>query len=249
MQKESFDVLKELQPKTLIPLHIGGIDMSITNTVVTMLAGVVLAAVILLLAARKPKLIPGPLQNAVEAIVQFIKNEIIMTMMGPEGMAWFPLLGTIFFFVLFSNLLGLTPFANTPTGRLSVPLTLAVIVFFSVHIHGVVRHGPLKYLAGWVPPGLPVWVVPIVFVLEAISAIAKPFSLTVRLFANMLAGHVIIFVFLGFGIMFGTLYVMPLALPMAIIMMCLEVLFSAIQAYVFTILSAMYIGAAINPEH
>lgn len=249
MQKESFDVLKELQPKVLIPLHIHGIDMSITNTVVTMFAGVVVAAVMLLLASRKPKLIPGPLQNAVEAIIEFIKNDVVLSMMGTEGMSWFPFIGTIFFFVLFSNLLGLIPGANTPTGRLSVPLTLAVIVFFSVHIHGVMRHGLFKYLAGWVPPGLPIWVVPIVFLLETISAIAKPFSLTVRLFANMLAGHVIIFVFLGFVVMFNTFYVLPLSLPFAIIMMCLEVLFAAIQAYVFALLSAMYIGAAINPEH
>jgi len=249
LEKESFDVLHELAPKVLYPLKLGGIDMSITNTVVTMFAATLLAAVILVVAARKPKIIPGMFQNVVEVIVQFIKNDIIMSMIGEDGMAWFPFLGTIFFFVLFSNLLGLIPGSNTPTGRLAVPMTLALIVFFSVHTYGVAKHGPFKYLGSWVPSGLPVFVWPFVFVLEVISAIAKPFSLTVRLFANMLAGHVIIFVFLGFAVMFGTLAVIPLSLPFAIVMMCLEVLFSAIQAYVFTVLSAMYIGAAIHPEH
>ncbi len=249
MEKESFDVLHELAPKVLYPLKIGGIDMSITNTVVTMFAAVIVASVILIAAARKAKIVPGPFQNAVESIIEFIKNDIIISMMGKDGLSWFPFIGTIFFFILFSNLLGLFPFSNTPTGRLSVPLTLAVIVFFSVHAVGVRKHGLIKYFAGWIPPGLPVFIQFIVFPLEVISAIAKPFSLTVRLFANMLAGHVIIFVFLGFSIMFDTLYVVPLSLPMAVVMMTLEVLFSAIQAYVFAVLSAMYIGAAIHPEH
>ncbi|MDP1808263.1 MAG: F0F1 ATP synthase subunit A [Actinomycetota bacterium] len=249
MEKESFDVLHELAPKVLYPLKVGGIDISITNTVVTMFAAVIVAAAILIIAARKTKLVPGPFQNAMEIIIEFIRNDIIISMIGKDGLPWFPFLGTIFFFILFNNLLGLVPFSNTPTGRLSGPLTLAVIVFLSIHVYGIRKHGLIKYFAGWIPPGLPIFIQFIVFPLEAISAIAKPFSLTVRLFANILAGHVIIFVFLGFAIMFDTLYVVPLSLPMVIIMMCLEVLFSAIQAYVFTVLSAMYIGAAINPEH
>jgi F-type H+-transporting ATPase subunit a len=124
-----------------------------------------------------------------------------------------------------------------------------VIVFFSVHIYGVMRHGPLKYVASWVPSGLPMWVVPIVFLLEAISTIAKPFSLTVRLFASMLAGHILVLVFVSFGLMMGTLAVMPLAIPFAIAILTLKVLLAAIQAYVFTILSAMYISAASHAEH
>lgn len=249
MEKETFDVLHELAPKVIYPLKVGGIDMTITNTVVTMFAAVFAAAIILIIAARKAKIMPGPFQNAVESLIEFIKNDIIMSMIGKDGLPWFPFLGTIFFFIFFSNLFGLVPLSNTPTGRLSVPLTLAVMVFLSVHIYGIIKHGFFKYFAGWIPSGLPVAIQFIVFPLEVISAIAKPFSLTVRLFANMLAGHVIIFVFLGFAIMFDTLLVVPLSIPMAIIMMCLEVLFSAIQAYVFTVLSAMYIGAAINPEH
>ena len=247
--EEGFDLLHHLAPKVLYELKLGGIDISITNTVVTMFGAAFFVALILLLAARKPKIIPGRFQSAVESIVLFIRDDIIMTMMGKEGMVWFPFLGTLFFFILFSNLLGLVPYSNTPTARLSVPLALAVVVFLSVHVHGVMRHGPIKYFISWVPKGLPLWVWPIVFVLEIVSAIAKPFSLTVRLFANMLAGHVIILVFLSFVLMFGTILVTPLSLPFAIVMMTLEVLFSAIQAYVFTILSAMYIGAAIHAEH
>jgi F-type H+-transporting ATPase subunit a len=246
---ESFDLLHHLESITLYKLNVGGLDLTITNSVATMFISAGLVAALLLMVARNPKLVPGRLQNIVESIVQFIRNDIVLSTIGKDGMVWFPFLATIFFFILFNNLLGLVPLAGAPTSKLAVPLTLAVIVFFSVHIYGVMRHGPLKYVASWVPSGLPMWVVPIVFLLEAISTIAKPFSLTVRLFASMLAGHILVLVFVSFGLMMGTLAVMPLAIPFAIAILTLKVLLAAIQAYVFTILSAMYISAASHAEH
>jgi F-type H+-transporting ATPase subunit a len=126
---------------------------------------------------------------------------------------------------------------------------MAVLVFLLVHISGMIKHGTRKYFAGWVPHGVPTIIWPVVFALEFISAFAKPFSLTIRLFANMMAGHVIIFVFLGMVIMLNTLFVSPASVFFAVVMMGLEILFSAIQAYVFTVLTAMYISTAMNPQH
>ena len=226
-----------------------GIDVSITNAVLAMLGATIFVMVILLIAARRPKLVPTPFQNAVESLVQFIRDEIVIEMMGKEGLPWFPFIGTIFFFILFNNIFGLIPGAAVPTSRLSVTVFLALIVFFTVHIYGIIKHGFFRYFIGWVPKGLPGWLWPIVFILESISALAKPFSLSVRLFANMMADKIIVLVFLSFVILFHTLAVAPLSVPFAIVMALLELIFDIVQAYVFTILTAMYIGEAMEGQH
>lgn len=250
MAQESFDIMHEIAPKVLIPIEkIGFFDISITNTVVTMLVATTLAAIVLIVAARRVKLVPGRFQSFVETLVEFVRDDIAVDMIGKEGIAWYPFLAALFFFILFNNVLGMIPGASTPTGRISVPAVLAIIVFLTVHGYGVFKHGPIKYFASWVPGGLPVWLWPVVFLLEAISALAKPLSLTVRLFANMLADKIVVVIFVSFAIMFKTLYVSPVSVPLAIVASVLELLFSVIQAYVFTVLSAMYIGAAVHPEH
>jgi F-type H+-transporting ATPase subunit a len=248
LEKE-FDLLHELAPKVLYPLEVAGLDLSITNSVVTMFVAATLVSAVLLIAGRKPKLIPGRFQNAIEVIVNFIRNDIVIANIGKDGMVWFPFLATLFFFILFNNILGMIPKSGAPTMRLAVPATLAVIVFLSVHIHGVLRHGPIKYMAGWVPSGVPIVIWPVIFILEAISHLAKPFSLTVRLFANIFAGHILLLVFLSFALMMGTLWVVPLTFPFAVALLVLDTMFAIIQAYVFTLLAAMYISAATHAEH
>ena len=234
----------------LVKLKVLGIDMSINMAVITMWLAVILIMVFILLAGRKTKLIPKPLQSMGEYIYLFIRDTIVLDMVGKEGLPWVPFLTTIFLFILVNNFLGLIPGLATPTASIYLTSVLALTVFFSVHITGAIKHGPIKYFRAVVlPEGAPLWLAPLFVPIEIISALAKPFSLMVRLFANMFAGHAVLLVFLGLIILYKSIIIAPIPLVISVVVGLLEIFFKFLQAYIFTVLSAMYISDAIHGGH
>jgi F-type H+-transporting ATPase subunit a len=234
----------------LIPIKIGSVDISITNLTVSMFAGVGLFLLLFFLLAVKPRVAPSKRQTIIEFLINFIKRNIVYNMIGKkEGDKWLPLISAVFIFVLSNNMIGLIPGAYTPTSNPIVPLTIAIIIFFTVQITNLKKNGVKGYLRTYAPSAVPAWMYVIVVPIEAIGAIARPFSLFIRLMANMLAGHTIIYVILGLIIYFRNYFVAIAAVPFALVMTLLEIFVSAIQAYIFAILSAMYIGEAVNPRH
>lgn len=233
-----------------VHLKLFGIDMSINMVVITLWLAVFLAFAFIYLAGRRPKLVPGRLQSVGEYVVTFVKDGIVLETIGKEGLPWVPFLTTVFLFILFNNLLGLIPGLATPTSSIYLTATLALMVFLSVHIVGMVKHGPFKYWRAVVlPSGAPVWLAFLFVPLELISTLAKPFSLMVRLFANMFAGHAVLLVFLGLILLYQSYLIAPFPLILSVIVGALEIFFKFLQAYIFTILSAMYIGDAIHGGH
>jgi F-type H+-transporting ATPase subunit a len=194
--------------------------------------------------------VPGKRQAVIEMLLMFIKRNLVYTMIGKkEGDRWVPLIGGIFVFVLANNLIGMIPGAYTPTANPVVPMTLAIIVFIIVQITNIRKNGFKGLVRMLAPASVPSWMYVIVVPIEAISMIAKPFSLFVRLMANMLAGHTIIFVLFGLILYFQSYIIAVPVVPFALIMNLFEIFVSAIQAYIFAVLSAMYIGEAVNPKH
>jgi F-type H+-transporting ATPase subunit a len=248
---QALKLAEEAPLKVVIHLpKIGGVDMSINMLVITMWVAVLAILLFIFAARRNPKLVPGPIQTLGEFIIFFIRDSIVMDMMGKNGLGWVPFLATLFLFILFCNILGMIPGLATPTGNINVTATLAIMVFLSVHIAGSIKHGPLKYLRALVlPTGVPLWLAPLFIPLELISAIAKPFSLTVRLFANMFAGHTVLVVFVGLILLYASYVIAPFPLLLSVAVGLLEIGFKILQAYVFTVLSAMYIGDALHGGH
>jgi len=186
----------------------------------------------------------------VELLLNFIRKGICYNMIGPKDAdKWVPLVAGVFIFVLANNMIGLIPGLYTPTSNPIVPMVLAVIVFFTAHITNLVKNGFRGYLKMYAPPSVPKGMLVIVVPIELVSAIAKPFSLLIRLMANMLAGHIVIYVILGLITYFKSYFVAIAAVPFASVMMLMELFVSAVQAYVFAILTALYIGEAVNPRH
>ena len=242
-------VLEHFYLKVIVPIKIGSFDISITNLTLSMFAGVGIFLILLIILAAKPKKVPGKRQAVIELLINFVRKGICFNMIGPkEFERWVPFITGIFIFVLANNMIGLVPGTYTPTSNPVVPLTLALIVFFTVHITNLVKNG-WRYVKTYAPSSVPKWMLVIVVPIELISAIAKPFSLFIRLMANMLAGHTILYVILGLIIYFKTYFIAIAAVPFALVMMILEIFVSAVQAYVFAILTALYIGEAVNPKH
>ena len=208
------------------------------------------------LAGSRRSLVPKGVQNLAEASVDFIRDGIVMQTMGPEGLAWVPFLLTLFWFIFLSNITEIIPPLFMPANaRMAMPLTLALVVWVVFIAVGVVSQGPLGYLkSSLFPPGVPKALYILVTPIEFISTfLVRPFSLAVRLFANMLAGHILL---VTFGVLTAALWaaqwyivVMPLSFFMLVAMMAFEILVSILQAYIFTILAAVYIGGAMHPEH
>jgi F-type H+-transporting ATPase subunit a len=252
------NLMEHLQPHVLIPLNIGGLDVSITNAVLTLWIACALVFLIMTLAGRMGKLVPKGLQNMMESLVSFAKNTLVVEIMGEDGLVWFPFIATLFFFILFCDLLGLVPKMFTPTSNINVTATLAVIVFICSQGAGILKHGIGGYCSTFVPKGMPGGIAGLVLkgfmiIIEIISMFARPFSLAVRLFANMTAGHLVIMVFISMIFMFqGTIikiFITPTSVVMAVVMMAFEIFVSVLQAFIFAILASIYISLAVHPEH
>jgi F-type H+-transporting ATPase subunit a len=252
------NLMEHLQPHVIIPLKIGGIDISITNAVISIWIASVLVFLTLTLAGRIGRLIPRGLQNLMESLVSFVRQSLIHEILGEEGMRWFPFIATLFFFILFCNLLGLVPKMFTATSNINVTATLAAMVFILTQGAGIAKHGLVGYGKTFVPKGMPRGImggilIGFMIIVEIISQLARPFSLAVRLFANMTAGHMVILVFISMIFMFqgimAKIFVTPMSVVMAVIMMAFEIFVSLLQAFIFAILASIYISLAVHPEH
>ncbi|MBN2072909.1 MAG: F0F1 ATP synthase subunit A [Actinobacteria bacterium] len=244
------EVLEHFHQEVIFEIKFGWFDISITNLTISLFASAALFLILLILLARKPGVVPGKGQVVIELMLTFIKRNLVYNMIGKkEGDRWVPLVGGIFIFVLANNLIGLIPGLYTPTLNPMVPLTLAVIVFLIVQVTNLRMHGIRGLARTLAPQAVPSWMYVIVVPIESISMIAKPFSLFIRLTANMLAGHTIIFVLYSLILYFKNYFVAVPVIPFAVIMTIFEIFVSAIQAYIFAVLSALYIGEAVRPKH
>jgi F-type H+-transporting ATPase subunit a len=230
--------------------HIGGQEIAFTNSSAYMFLAV--AVISLLMIGTGRQLIPGRLQSMAEISYEFVANTIRSTA-GSEGMKFFPLIFSLFMFIMVSNLVGIIPYTFTVSSHLIVTAALALLVFFTVLFYGLYKNG-LKFFKLFVPPGVPIYILPLVVFIEVISFFLRPVSHSVRLFANMLAGHIALKVFASFVGMLGALgiigwagAVLPLGLTMALT--ALELLVAFLQAYVFAILTCIYLNDAIHPGH
>ena len=237
--------LEQFEIKRLIDIQLGGVDASFTNSSLMMIFVLVVATMALSLGMSKRAMVPGRWQSIVELAYEFIAN-MLRENVGSEGRQYFPFIFTLFMFILFSNLIGLVPNSFTVTSHIIVTFALAMVVFLGVTIIAVVRHG-LKFFTFFVPPGLPMILAPLLVPIEVISYLARPITLSLRLFANMMAGHTMLKVFGGFVVALGLFGFAPFVFIIAIY--ALELIVAVLQAYVFTVLTCLYLNDAIHLHH
>ena len=227
-------------------IEIYGIDLSFTNSSFFMFMSSILITLFLLFGTREKKLIPGKIQLISEMLYNFIAKMISDTA-GNKAKPYFPFVFSLFVFILFCNMVGMLPYSFTVTSHIIVTLTFAIFIFIGVTILGFVIHG-FKYLKIFVPSGVPIVLLPIISIIEIISYLSRPVSLSVRLFANMMAGHTMLKVFGGFVISLGLIGGwLPLSFSVALT--GLEILVAFLQAYVFAILTCIYLNDALNLHH
>ena len=243
--------MHEVNRQVLVALPtVMGIDFSITNEVVLIWLAALVTFVVVLAARRRGPVAHGFFSNMFEALTEIVEKEIVQGALGKQGSGWAPFLLSLFFFILFSNLLGMLPLPNhtkAMTSSLSVTAGLALMVFCITIVVSIHKHGLLGFLRKFIPRGIHPAVAVLVFPIEVISWIAKPASLAIRLFANMLAGHALILVFIGL-LVSAPWFMRPLPLVGAIAMSCFELFICFIQALVFTMLTGIYIREALE-EH
>jgi len=226
-----------------IPMEVGGVDVSFTNSSLFMVIALTAITLFLSLSMRRGALVPSRWQSMAELSYEFVANMMRDTV-GTSGQKFFPFVFTLFMFVLFTNMLGMLPYAFTVTSHLIVTFALASLVFVGVTVLGFIRHG-IGYLKLFVPHGVPTILLPLIVLIEVISYLSRPISLSVRLFANMLAGHTMLKVFGGFVVMLGFLGGwLPLAFSVGFI--GLEILVAFLQAYVFAVLTCIYLNDALH---
>jgi F-type H+-transporting ATPase subunit a len=239
-------------PDWHVPLWSGHVlDLSITKHVFWMW---IVAAILVLVfwragRARGNALVPKGQANALEMLVVFIRDEIAVKNMGAHAAELYtPYLCTVFCFILFSALVGLFPFTATAVSNISVTATLAALTFFVTQVAGIREQGFVGYWAHLVPAGVPIWLYPIMIPVELLGLLTKPFALCVRLFANMIAGHIVIYFLLGLIFILGSVLIAPLSVAFALGIYLLEIFVAVVQAYIFTLLSALFIGMAAHPH-
>ena len=234
--------LHQFEVKTLLPMQIGSMDISFTNSALFMALSVISILTLFLIAIRKPKPVPGKLQSLIELSYEFIAV-LLEENTGAKGKQYLPFVFSIFLFVLFGNLLGLIPYGFTFTSQLILTFGLALIVFLVVIFVGVFNHG-FKFLKLFFPEGAPLLMAPLLVPIEIISFLSRPVSLSVRLFANMMAGHTMLKVFALFTISLGVFGFSTVILNSVLI--GFEFLVAFLQAYVFTVLTCLYLNDAIH---
>ena len=240
----AIDPMHQFQVHAIVPIRIGGIDLSFTNASLWMVIG--LAVIALILLTGPSRLVPGRLQSVGELAYEFISG-MMRDILGNSGRAYFPFVFTLFMFVLAGNMLGMVPYSFTVTSHIIVTFALAATVFIGATVIGFIKNGP-GYLRLFVPSGVPAVLLPLLVVIEVISYFTRPISLSVRLFANMMAGHTMLKVFAGFVVAMGFIGGWaPLAMMVALT--GLEILVAFLQAYVFAVLTCIYLNDALNMHH
>lgn len=236
--------LTQFEVKKIIDLKFKNTDISFTNSALYMVIATFLIITFMIFATRKKSLIPSRLQTSAETIYNFI-CDIVKGTIGADGAKFFPLIFSLFTFILLCNILGMTPYSFTPTSQIVVTLSLAMISFLTVTIFAIWRNGFLGFLHMFLPSGVPIFMAPMIFIIELFSFLIRPVTLSVRLFANMVAGHVLLKVVAGFiislGIIFGTLPFL-----FSIVMTGFELFVALLQAYIFSILVCAYLGETMK---
>lgn len=246
--------IEQFEIKKYFPIEVFGLDASFTNSSLYMVIAVAGISLFLIMAMGGRSLVPGRIQSIAEVIYEFVASTVRENV-GPKGMQFFPLVFSLFIFVLVVNLLGMIPIPGitfTVTSHIAVTAALALLVIGIVIFYGIYKHG-LSFFGLFVPSGVPAWLLPILIPIEVISFISRPVSLSVRLFANMLAGHIALKIFAGFvGLMLGAgawAILAPLPLALTVALTALEVLVAVLQAYVFAVLTCIYLNDAVEGGH
>ena len=234
--------LHQFNIEHIADFHIGRLDLSYTNSSLLMTISAVLITVLMVAATRHASLVPGRLQSLAEMLYDFI-GKMVDENFGEEGKQYFPFLFTLFMFILFGNLLGMVPYSFTYTSHIVVTFALAATVFIGVTLIGIARHG-FRFFTLFVPHGVPAPLLLLLVPIELLSYCIRPFTLSIRLFANMVAGHTMLVIFAGFVGSLGVFFFAPIAMDAALVL--LEFLVAVLQAYVFTILSCLYLRDAIH---
>jgi F-type H+-transporting ATPase subunit a len=247
------DPIHQFEITDLVRLgKVGSTSIALTNSALYMGLAVGITAALMLGATAGRSIIPGRMQSIAELAYEFVEG-IIRDNMGEDGMRFFPLVFSLFMFILVLNLVGLIPYSFSVTSHIIITVALALLVFITVLVYGFWKNG-LHFLNLFVPKGIPVYILPPIVLIEVLSFLSRPISHSVRLFANMLAGHITINVFAGFVILlggFGVLGGLGATLPfaMTVALTALELLVAFLQAYVFVVLTCIYLNDALHPRH
>jgi len=234
--------LEQFTIERIIPIHIGGLDVSYTNAALMMTIAVIFVTALMVLATRRAALVPGRWQSVAEMLYEFV-SDMVDSNIGQGGRQFFPFIFTLFTFILFANLLGMIPFSYAATSQIIVTFALAAVVFILVTTIGIIRHG-FHFLSLFVPHGVPKVLLLLLVPIELLSYFIRPFTLSIRLFANMLAGHTMLAIFGGFAASVGIFAILPLGINIALV--GLELLVAVLQAYVFAILTCLYLRDALH---
>jgi F-type H+-transporting ATPase subunit a len=243
---EEHSPLEQFEIHPILPINVGGVDVSFTNSALWMVISAGLVFALVMYGARHRSMVPGRLQALVELSYEFIAD-MLGTTVGKEGRKYFPFVFTLFMFVLFGNLLGMIPGSFTYTSHIIVTFSMAGFVVTAVTVIGMVKHGA-HFFSFFAPSGCPIYVMPLLVPIEVMSYLIRPISLSVRLFVNMMAGHIMLKTFAGFIIALGGYYLVPGIAPLALTVALsgLELAIAFLQAYVFTVLTCIYLQDAIH---
>jgi F-type H+-transporting ATPase subunit a len=243
--------IEQFKITPIVPLHLFGYDVSFTNSSLLMVIALALIFLVMIVFAAPRAIVPGRLQSVAEVSHEFVAHMVRSTT-GEDGMVFFPFVFTLFMFIFAANILGLIPYSFTVTSHLIITVTMALMVFLMVLIVGFAKNG-LGFLRLFVPSGVPIWILPFVVPIEVISFFTRPVSHSIRLFANMLAGHITLQVFAGFVVLLlgGGVWAIlsPLPFLFTVALLALELLVAFLQAYVFAMLTCMYLNDALHAGH
>ena len=242
---EKHNPMEQFEIKPLISMHLGNLDVSFTNSAAFMFLVVALACALTIAAVNARALVPTRVQSIAELLYEFMRSTLL-DVAGPHARPYLPFIFTLFLFLLLSNLVGMVPYTFTVTSHIAVTATLAVVVFVGVTLIGLFKHG-FKFLGLFAPHGAPVWILPVLVPIEVLSYFVRPLTLSLRLFANMTAGHTLLKVLGGFVAGLGVFGILPIAFIG--VMTGFEFIVAVLQAYIFTILTCVYLNDALHPSH
>ncbi|MFQ5784040.1 MAG: F0F1 ATP synthase subunit A [Alphaproteobacteria bacterium] len=242
MAEHGHSPLSQFEIRTLVPIDLGGLDASFTNSSMFMVAVIAAVTVFLVAGMSKRAMVPGRWQSMAELSYEFVAN-MVRDNVGGEGRRYFPFIFTLFMFILFANSIGLLPYSFTVTSHIVVTFALAAVVFVGVTVIGLVKHR-LHFFSLFFPKGVPLIMAPLLIPIEVLSYFARPVTLSLRLFANMMAGHTMLKVFGGFVVLLGLAGIAPLVV--IVLLIGLEVVVAVLQAYVFAILACLYLDDALH---
>ena len=228
---------------------LGHVTFYLTTHILMMGIAGFLLLTLLIIARRQSGAVAHGWAGFFEVFIVYIRDEIVRPNLGEAGDKYLPYFLTLFFFILFCNLIGLVPFGSTATGNISVTAGMALTTFLMINISGIIELGFVHYVQTYVPHGLPFWLVPLMFVIEVLGLFTKSFALCIRLFANMIAGHIVMLAFLCLIFIFKSVLIAPISVAAAVGLGLLELFVALLQAYVFTLLTAVFVGGAVNPQH